>query len=102
VERIIPIGDGLTPYYLIRFDNVIELQETGFDTPSGFGLNRYSHAVICSRWPDLDIQLNRSVPIFVLLVREREFLPVTSEDIKGLIVSRWASCRVTEECHTNM
>jgi hypothetical protein len=96
VERAVATGDGPPPYYLIRFDNVIELQETGFDTPTGFGLSRYSHAMIRSRLRDVDIQVNQSIPVFVCLVREGEVLPITNEATKGLDVRAWASCRVSE------
>src|SRR5689334_8246397 len=89
VEGTIHAGDGYPPYYLIRFDSAIELQETDFDTPSGFGLNRYSHAVIRSRWQDADIQVSQSIPVFVCLVTEGEVLPMTDEDTKRLSVRAW-------------
>jgi hypothetical protein len=94
VEQVIPMGYG-NNCYVVLFDLVLELQERGFPTPSGYGLNRYSQAVIRSRWQDEEVQTKRSVSVHVVLIREGQEPPATREDIKGLTPRIWADCCVS-------
>jgi hypothetical protein len=93
VEQVIAMDDGNC--YVVLFDDVLELQERGFATPSGYGINRYSRAVIRSRWRGKEIQRDRSVSVHVVLIREGEVPPATREEMKSLTPRLWADCCIS-------
>jgi hypothetical protein len=82
-------------WYVVQLDEVLELQEGGASTPSGFHVVRYSHALVAPRHGE---SLQGKVPMscFVKLVREGDPLP-TPPTIAELPKRIWATCCLVTE-----
>jgi hypothetical protein len=95
ITSVIPASDG-NPYYAIRFDPQVELQESGEPaTPSGRILKRYLHCVIRSRWRDQDIRPDMPTSVHLALVAPGKEPPETSAQVGTLQTNLWASCVVS-------
>lgn len=95
IASVVPASDCYHPYYVIRFDPPLELQEPGAPTPSGLILNRYSHVVIRSRWQDQDIGPAAKTSVHVVLVPPGNAPPETSAQIATMSAELWAMCVVS-------
>lgn len=80
------------PYYIVRLDTPLELQEPGAATPSGFILRRYLHCVVHCRWQSTDINIDAPVPVHVLLLPPGSGLPKSNADLAATEISAWADC----------
>ena len=94
ITSVVPAA-GHHPYYVVRFEPPLELQEPEAPTPSGLILNRYSYAVIRSRWADQDIGPAATTSVHVALVPTGNDPPETTAQIAMLRAQLWASCVVT-------
>jgi hypothetical protein len=97
IEAVTQSGGGGSPYYTVRFEPSLELQESGADTRSGYILKSYSHCVIRCRWEGYDISADAPVSVHVVLVPTGTPLPLSLTDIVTMKVRVWASCVVTAE-----
>ena len=94
IESVITSNYDENPYYVIRFDTLFELQESGAPTPSGLILRRYSHCVIHCRWQGADINSDSPMSVHVLLVPLGTELPKTKADLASMTIRAWAGCVV--------
>jgi hypothetical protein len=94
IESIIQSNPGDNPYYLVRLDTPLELQESSAATPSGLILRRYSHCAVHCRWQGADINAVTPVSVHVLLVPSGTELPRSKADVARLKKGPWAACIV--------
>ena len=94
IESVLQSNQDDNPYYLVRFDPPLELQESGAATPSGFILRRYSHCAVHCRWQGRDINVDAAVSVHVLLVPLGAQLPKSKADVACLKMAVWAACIV--------
>ena len=100
VESVIQSDPGDSPYYVVRFESPLELQESGAATPSGFILRRYSHCVVHCRWQGTDINDDEPVSVHVLLVPRGTKIPRSKAGVVGLTIRAWAACVVMPDSRT--
>jgi hypothetical protein len=100
VESVIQSTRGDNPYYVVRFESPLELQESGAATPSGFILRRYSHCAVHCRWEGADINHDKPVSVHVLLVPTGTETPRSTVDVVGLAIRAWAACVVVGDRRT--
>jgi hypothetical protein len=100
VESVIHSNRDDNPYYVVRFESLLELQESGAATPSGFILRRYSYGVVHCRWAGVDINHDKPVSVHVLLVPTGAQLPRSNTDVVGLTIRAWAACVVVRDSRT--
>jgi hypothetical protein len=86
------LDDTKREWYVVAFDDVLELQEAGAHTQSGLGLFRYPWALVRPRHVGESLGHQRGVSCFVSLVREGEQPPATTEDLHDVSVAVWARC----------
>lgn len=77
-------------WYIVRLDRVLELQESGHATPSGYRLVPYRRLLLSPRLVGEDLTQGRAVSTFVCLVPENTdplecLRSIRSPDL-------WASC----------
>jgi hypothetical protein len=92
IESVIESNHDDNPYYVVRFDTPLEVQEAGAPTPSGFILRRYSHGVVHCRWRGADINTDAPVSVHVLLVPPGTELPTSKADLASITIRAWAGC----------
>jgi len=97
IEAVIHSDRSGDPYYIVRLEPSLELQESGAETRSGYILRRYSHCVIHCRWQGFDINVEKPVSVHVLLVAAGTPLPRSVADILAMKIRVWASCVVAPE-----
>jgi hypothetical protein len=97
IESVIQSNRDDNPYYVVRFESPLELQESGAATPSGFILRRYCHCVVHGRWAGADINHHQPVSVHVLLVPTGTPLPRSQADLVGLTIRAWAACVVVRD-----
>jgi hypothetical protein len=100
VESVVHSNQDDNPYYVVRLESPLELQERGAATPSGFVVRRYSHCVIHGRWQGVDISSETPASVHVLLVLAGTPVPQNMEDIRSMIIRAWASCVLAEDTVT--
>jgi hypothetical protein len=99
VESVVESNQDDNPYYVVRLESPLELQERGAATPSGFIVRRYSHCVIHCRWW-VDISAKTPESVHVLLVLAGTPVPKNKEDIDNMNIRAWASCLLAEDTST--
>jgi hypothetical protein len=97
IESVIESSPDDNPYYAVRLDAPLDLQEPGVATPSGFILKHYSHCVVHCRWQGADINADAPVSVHVLLVPSGTERPKSRADLAGLTIRAWAACVVGTE-----
>jgi len=95
IESVVESSHDDNPYYVVRFDTPLEVQESGAPTPSGFIRRRYSHSVVHGRCRGVDINADAPVSVHVLLVPLRSAVPKNKADVAGMTTRVWAGCVVT-------
>jgi hypothetical protein len=100
VESVVQSNQDDNPYYVVRLESPLELQEQGAATPSGFIVRRYSHCVIHCRWQGVDISAETPASVHVLLVPAGTPVPQNKEDIGNMNIRAWASCVLAEDTCT--
>ena len=78
------------PWYLVKLDGSLEVQEGGHDTPSGLRLVRYSLLLVSCRWVAKEINERERVSVFVNVVPQDRDPSEHLEAIKQPNV--WANC----------
>ena len=97
VESVVQSNHDHNPYYVVRLDSPLELQEQGAATPSGFIMRRYSHCVIHCRQQGVDISSETPASVYVLLVPAGTTVPQSKEEIGSMSIRVWASCVLAED-----
>ena len=82
------------PFYVVRLEAPLEVQERADDTPSRLRLRCYEYAVVSSRWEGVDVGAEERVSTHVRLVPQGSPLPSTPEGCNSLPLRVWATCRV--------
>ncbi len=94
VIRAIPRHPHSAPFYVVRLDTTLSIQEPDQDTPSGLRLVAYEHVVVAPRWLGSDLGSHPAVSVYLLSVPPDRQLPAIAEDCEGLPLRTWASCSV--------
>jgi hypothetical protein len=86
--RVFGAGD----WYTVRLDHVLEVQESGHQTVSGYRLVRFERLLVSARHAGEELTLGRSITTYVCLVPEgvepvEHLRRVSSPDL-------WASCKL--------
>ena len=92
VVAVIPSSE---PYYVIRLEVPLEVQESDANTLSRLRLHRYEYAVINSRWVGVALASEATVSTHVRLVPPGSPLPSTAEACTMLPLRIWATCHVS-------
>ena len=82
------------PFYVVRIEQPLEVQEPATDTPSRLRSHFYNHAVICSRQGRVGVGSEPGNSVFVLLPPPELPLPTTKDACVSLPIRAWAACRV--------
>jgi hypothetical protein len=77
-------------WYVLTFDEPLELQEKGATTPSGMCVCRYPWGVVRSRWLSPALTGEHTMSSLVSLVREGNVPPVVRADLDNLPIRAWA------------
>lgn len=94
VQSVVHRPDASVPWYVVRLDEPLDMQESGHHTPSGFLLVRYSTVAIRSRWQGDDIGTGAGASVHVCVVPDDRD-PVAH--VASLAASHvWADCTVLE------
>jgi hypothetical protein len=96
IEYVVESNQGNNPYYVVRFETPLEVQESGAPTPSGFILRRYPHCIVHCRWQGTDINADAPVSVHVALVPSETEPPKSRGDMAGMTIRAWAGCLVSE------
>ena len=94
VIRVITNSSADEPFYLLRLESPLEVQEPAQPTPSGIALHTYTHLVVRSRWSGVALGSAARVSAHVRVVPEHVPLPYTSAQCESLVPRIWASCGV--------
>ena len=82
------------PFYLLRLNSPLEVQEPSQRVPSRIELHSYSHLVVRSRWAGASLRSAARVSAHVFLVPSGAPLPTSGEQCENLVPRIWASCGV--------
>jgi hypothetical protein len=85
-----------TPWYVVQFDETLELQERGGDTPSGLHLVRYTHALIANRLAGDALENGDPISCYLCLVREGAAPPRTEQELSQFSIQAWPKCSLLE------
>jgi len=81
-------------WHVVLFDQPLEVQEKGGNTPSGLQLVRYAQAVIAVRMAGDVLGREGSTPCYLCLVRDGDEAPTNDEELAHYEVRAWSRCRV--------
>jgi hypothetical protein len=84
-----PVG-GRAPWYVVRLDDALEIQESGHDTVSGYRLVRYERLLIRARHVGVDLMSGETASVYVCLVPEGADLLEHLQSTRR--TDAWASC----------
>jgi hypothetical protein len=82
------------PFYVVRLDSPLEVQEPASDTPSRLRRKYYGAAVICSRWIGVPLGSERDVSVHLRLLAAGSPFPETVKECHELPVRAWACCNL--------